>query len=144
MPIPAKRSARRAVATIAVSVTLAVPTAAVAQNKLDCASAMATPELNACSELELERADDLMNAIYKKLLAKIAASKGDKPYDARSWEAALRASQRAWVAFRDADCKGLVPMAWGGGTGTTGEVLGCMTEKTIRRTDELTAHYEVE
>lgn len=98
--------------------------------------------LTACSEIELEHADALMNAIYKKLLAKIASHKDDPPYDAKSWESALRVSQRAWVAFRDADCNGLVALAAGGGTATAGEVLGCMTEKTIRRTDELTSYYE--
>ncbi len=140
MPNRPKLVACLAFAAIAASVPLAAP----AQNKLDCSTALATPDLNACAEIELEQADALMNAIYKKLLAKIAASTGDKPYDAKSWEAALRASQRAWVAFRDADCKGLVPLAWGGGTGATGEMLGCMTEKTIRRTDELTAYFEAE
>jgi uncharacterized protein YecT (DUF1311 family) len=45
----------------------------------------------------------------------------------------LRASQRAWIAFRDADCKGLEPMQWSGGTGATGGVLECMTQLTQER-----------
>lgn len=109
---------------------------------IDCANAMATHELNFCSEKELDQADAALNAAYKKVLAFIAKSEGEKPYDAKSWEAALRESQRAWVAFRDADCKGLIPMSWGGGTATTGAVLGCMSEKTKARTKELEELYE--
>ncbi len=138
MPTYKELAARLAVAAM----MACLPHHATAQDKLDCATATATFELNACSEIELDKADAQLNSIYKKLLAKIATSDGEKPYDAKSWEAALRASQRAWVAFRDADCKGLVALAAGGGTATTGEILGCMTEKTIRRTDELTTYYE--
>jgi uncharacterized protein YecT (DUF1311 family) len=111
---------------------------------IDCAKATATVELNFCAEKELDKADAALNAVYKKVLAYIAKTGGDKPYDAKSWEAALRESQRAWVAFRDADCKGLIPMSWTGGTGTTGEVLGCMLDKTKVRTTELESLYELE
>jgi uncharacterized protein YecT (DUF1311 family) len=60
-----------------------------------------------------------------------------KPYDARSFEDAMRASQRAWVAYRDADCKDLVAQEWSGGTGATSTILQCMTEMTIRRTKDI-------
>ena len=111
---------------------------------IDCSNAMATVELNFCSEKELDKADADLNAAYKKVLGFIAKSDGENPYDAKSWETALRESQRAWVAFRDADCKGLIPMSWSGGTGATGAVLGCMSEKTKARTKELSELYEME
>ena len=60
-----------------------------------------------------------------------------KNYFPQSFEEAMRKSQRAWVAFRDADCKELAAQYWAGGTGTTSAVLGCMTEKTVQRTKEL-------
>jgi uncharacterized protein YecT (DUF1311 family) len=115
-----------------------------AENAIDCAKAVATVELNFCAEKELDKADAEMNEVYKKVLAYVAKSGGEKPYDPKSWEEALRASQRAWVAFRDAQCKGLVPMSWGGGTGTTGEVLGCMSAMTKARTKELAELYALE
>ncbi len=115
-----------------------------AQNPIDCANATATFELNACAEKELDRADATLNEVYKKVLAFVAKSEAEKPYDAKSWEDALRASQRAWVAFRDAQCKGLVPMSWTGGTGTTGEVLGCMAGMTKARSKELGEMYAPE
>lgn len=115
-----------------------------AEDAIDCSKAMATFELNACAEKELDKADAAMNEVYKKVLAFVAKSEAEKPYDAKSWEDALRASQRAWVAFRDAQCKGLVPMSWTGGTGTTGEVLGCMSEMTKARSKELGEMYAPE
>lgn len=115
---------------------------AMAQSKLDCSKAFTTVDLNACAEQELERADARLNAVYKKALAKIAAENGAPPYDGKSWEKALRASQRAWIAFRDADCKELVAVAAGGGTATTGEVLGCLTEKTDARAKELADRFD--
>ena len=71
----------------------------------------------------------------------IAESDNPAPYSAQAWETELRTSQRAWIAFRDADCKGLVPMEWSGGTGTSYAVLGCMTALTKARTEALAERY---
>ncbi len=126
---------------VAVALFLAFLTATHAQAEneppaVDCANAMATVDLNICAEQEFERADQDLNVAYKKVLGDIRGSEQAKPHDPQSWENALRESQRAWVAFRDADCKGLVPMPWGGGTGATGAVLGCMTSMTKSRTED--------
>ena len=104
---------------------------------IDCTNASATFELNFCADKELAAADAQLNDAFKKALVFIAKSGAERPYDSKSWEDALRASQRAWIAYRDADCKGLAPMSWTGGTGTTGAVLGCMSAKTKARTKEL-------
>ncbi len=115
-----------------------------AGDKVDCENATSTYEMNICAERDLEKADAALNATYAKVLAKIAASNQEKPYDAKSWEEALRKSQRAWIAFRDADCKDLVPMAWTGGSGTTADVLGCLIEKTEARTQELEQRFRAD
>ena len=115
-----------------------------ADERVDCENASTTVEMNICSDEDFKAADAKLNATYKKVLAQIAASDLEKPYDRASWDEALRASQRAWVAFRDADCKGAVPMEWSGGTGTTSAVLGCMTAKTETRTKELAERYTIE
>lgn len=109
---------------------------------IDCTNAMATHEMNACAEKDLEKADAELNAVYKKALAAIPEMATDEPYDAKSWETALRESQRAWVAFRDAECSKHVPMFWTGGSGATVEILGCIREKTEARTKELKERYE--
>jgi uncharacterized protein YecT (DUF1311 family) len=102
---------------------------------------MATYELNYCAEQEFQKADSHLNDVYRRVLSRIPEIAGEKPYDAKSFEDALRASQRAWLAFRDADCKDLVPMTNQGGTATTADVLGCLTKSTIDRADELSARY---
>ena len=122
--------------------TLAMP--AIAAEQTDCSNASNTYEMNICADKEFAAADAELNAVYKVALAAIANSDGEKPYDRKSWEAALRASQRAWVAFRDADCKGLVPMEWSGGTGTTTAVLGCMIQLTQERTKMLKERFAAE
>jgi uncharacterized protein YecT (DUF1311 family) len=115
-----------------------------ADDPIDCENASTTVEMNFCSDEDFKAADAKLNAAYKKVLAQIAGSDLEKPYDRQSWEEALRASQRAWVAFRDADCRGAVPMEWSGGTGTTSAVLGCMTGKTVARTQELAERYNLD
>jgi uncharacterized protein YecT (DUF1311 family) len=112
-----------------------------ADEPIDCSNASTTVEMNFCADKDLAAADEKLNAVYKKVLAQIDESGLEKPYDRASWEAAMRASQRAWVAFRDADCKGVVPMEWSGGSGTSAAVLGCMSQKTIERTKELSERY---
>ncbi|NJM55392.1 MAG: DUF1311 domain-containing protein [Verrucomicrobiae bacterium] len=104
---------------------------------LDCANAMSTPDLNACSEIEYKTADADLNAAYRKALAEIAKTDLEAPHDPKSFEAAFRKSQRAWVAWRDAECEGLMPMFMGGGSATTGAILGCLTEKTQARAKEI-------
>jgi uncharacterized protein YecT (DUF1311 family) len=120
---------------VALMVVLAAP--AHAQDKLDCDAASTTVDINLCAEIELEEADDLLNATYEKVIARIKKHIGDPPYDAKAFEEAFRAAQRAWIVFRDAECKTVMPFEWGGGTGTTAAVLGCLTIKTEARTKEL-------
>jgi uncharacterized protein YecT (DUF1311 family) len=127
---------RRLIALPALALLLSSPARA-AGEQIDCSNANNTVEMNFCADKDFAVADAELNTVYKAALAEIAKSTGQKPYDAKSWEAALRASQRAWVAFRDADCKELEPMKWGGGTITTVNVLGCMTGHTQERTKAL-------
>ena len=110
-------------------------------NPIDCSKAGNTVEINYCADRDYAEADRALNEAYKKTLAVIAKEGGPAPYSAARWEQELRTSQRAWIAFRDADCKGLVPMEWSGGTGTASAVLGCMTEQTRARTAALLARY---
>ncbi|MFN0218138.1 MAG: lysozyme inhibitor LprI family protein [Hyphomicrobium sp.] len=118
-----------------------VATRAEDEPKIDCGAALSTFEMNACAEKDFAAADAALNDIYKIALAAVPEMAGDAPYDAKSWEAALRASQRAWVAFRDAECHGHVPMFWTGGTGATADILGCQTSMTNERIKALKERY---
>ena len=129
---------------LAALMLLQIANPAQADEPIDCNNAGTTVEMNFCADKDFRAADDKLNAVYKKVLAQIAEVDLEKPYDRASWEEAMRASQRAWVAFRDADCKGAVPMEWSGGTGTTAAVVGCMTSLTEARTKDLSGRYDVE
>jgi uncharacterized protein YecT (DUF1311 family) len=123
--------------------TLCAPIRA-AEPAIDCNTATSTPEMNACAEKQYNAADAKLNAAYKALMGRVHKTTNAKPYDAKSAEEALQASQRSWIAFRDAECKGFEPMAWGGGTITTLQVLGCMTSLTEARVKMLNEHFSVQ
>lgn len=134
----------RLTVAIALLALFAASLPARADDPIDCAEQNTTVEMNFCADEDFKASDAKLNAVYKKVLAQIGDSDLEKPYDRASWESALRESQRAWVAFRDADCKGAVPMEWSGGTGTTSAVLGCMTAKTDARTKDLAERYNLD
>lgn len=108
---------------------------------LDCSDPTSTVEMNRCAERDFAAADRRLNAAYRKALASLPRMSGDPPFDADRWERALRQSQRAWIAYRDRECKDHVAMFWTGGTGTTVAVLACMTNKSNTRAKELDEHY---
>ncbi len=114
----------------------------VSARKLECTNAASTFEMNRCADDLLHDADARLNATYKMALRAVPEMAGDAPYDAKSWERSLRASQRAWLAYRDAECKNHSAMFWTGGTGATVDILGCMTTKTKERTEELKGRYQ--
>jgi uncharacterized protein YecT (DUF1311 family) len=117
--------------------------AGASEDRIDCSNAMSTVEMNFCAGQDLDAADAELNRVYKKALGAIPGMATDDPqFNAKAWEEALRKSQRAWVAFRDAECDGHVPMGWTGGTGTTVAVLGCKTDLTKARTKALKEAYE--
>src|SRR5712692_1632579 len=60
---------------------------------VDCSKPDAPPPDPSCAFVFLEKADQQLNDAYKKLLARLDDEGKTK----------LRASQRAWVGFRDAD-----------------------------------------
>ena len=70
---------------------LGVPAAA-----QDCASPRTQFDLNVCSSLAAQAADDELNRLWR-MLKPIADARGDGQ--------ALLSSQRAWLKYRDATCE---------------------------------------
>ena len=73
-----------------------------------CDNPQAQMEMNACAAIDFERADAELNAEYRRAIAwardadrEARAPGDDRPGD----QATLREAQRAWVAFRDAQCR---------------------------------------
>ncbi len=107
----------------------------------DCSNAPTTIEQNDCAAEKFRQVDRRLNRVYKRVLAKIATEDTRPPFGRKAWKRALIKAQKAWIAFRDADCRKLVEMEWQGGTGTTGAIYACMTDKTLTRIRELKERY---
>ncbi|WP_420851180.1 lysozyme inhibitor LprI family protein [Rhizobium quercicola] len=108
---------------------------------LDCSNAVTQSDMTACSQQDYETADVALNAAYRKTMAraqamdKDLADLGDGMVGAVE---ALKAAQRAWIAYRDAQCE-LAGFEARGGTMEPMLVAGCLAELTTKRTDELKA-----
>lgn len=102
----------------------------------DCANQMDQSTMTRCAGNDFERADAELNRIWPGL------KKDAQDADAEAFEgnggyvAALMASQRAWLAYRDAEC------AWQGFEARGGSmepmlVNACLADKTRARIKEL-------
>lgn len=77
-----------------------------ADQQWNCDDPQAQMEMNACAALDFERADAELNAAYRAAIAHARAESYRVAGDERPGdEATLREAQRAWVAFRDAQCR---------------------------------------
>ena len=109
----------------------------------ECANAMTQMEMNACASQAFERADAELNALYRRLID--GARDNDRsPDNGRSEgddrpgeEATLREAQRAWIAFRDAHCRG-EGYAERGGSMETMIFHQCLERLTRERIAQLT------
>jgi uncharacterized protein YecT (DUF1311 family) len=112
---------------------LAAPATA---QQVDCANAMAQVDLNACAYDDWQVADAELNRVYKLAMAEMKAMDADLPPDLQGAAEALRAAQRAWIPFRDANCAAAgYPMR--GGSAEPLLVYGCLARMTRDRTAEL-------
>ncbi len=99
-------------------------------------------ELENCLKDAIASADASLNAAYRKALSAIEADDQTSVDDKASWTAELQAAERAWIAFRDANCKfELIGAEWHDGSGTTSAQQACVLAMTLQRADELTRRY---
>ena len=100
-------------------------------------------ELENCLKTALSSADDALNAAYKNAQAAIEADADTSSADKKTWQVNLLAAERAWIAFRDANCKfELIGAEWHDGSGTTSAQQACVLALTLQRSDELTKRYD--
>ncbi|MBG1233075.1 lysozyme inhibitor LprI family protein [Aestuariivirga litoralis] len=120
---------------IIVALALGLPLApALADDAPDCANAQSQNDMTLCAQLEYGKADKALNAIWPKI--KAAAEDSDKDSGKHDYAEALLASQKAWLAYRDAQCK------WLGFEGHGGSiepmlVNNCLAAQTEARIKEL-------
>ncbi|MBN2740250.1 MAG: DUF1311 domain-containing protein [Rhodobacteraceae bacterium] len=86
--------------------------------------------ISACLQGEAQVWDDILNAQYKGVRADLLKQGGTALSDQ------LLDAQRAWIAFRDADC-GLIYSVWADGSIRTVMASSCYLDKTAQRALEL-------
>jgi uncharacterized protein YecT (DUF1311 family) len=95
-------------------------------------------EFGPATAAQLAAADRRLNQVYQR---RIADARADDANDrrARGWysqEAALRSSERAWISFRDAECRYLTQQDVGSRMHQS-LVRGCLLDQVQDRTEEL-------
>lgn len=125
-----------------ISLTLALLLAA-QDPQWNCANPQAQQEMNYCAGQDAERADAELNTVYRTAIA--AAQAADREYaglpqvradPGPGEEATLREAERAWVSFRDANCR-LQSFEARGGSMQPMLEGGCRATMTRARTAEL-------
>jgi uncharacterized protein YecT (DUF1311 family) len=97
-----------------------------------CLDKITGGEQKQCTERLYRGASDTLDAVYRSVVEH--ASKSGKG-GGSSQAAAITASQKAWQAYRDAECTGVVGNS--DGSGTQVWHFGCLAEKTLERIQEL-------
>ena len=92
---------------------------------------MTQAAMNTCAIQDYTKADAALNATYKKLIATL-----DKEQLGR-----LKTAQRAWITFRDAQCR-YETGVYEGGTIAPLVHSRCLTNLTEQRTKDLIAQLE--
>jgi uncharacterized protein YecT (DUF1311 family) len=106
----------------------AAPASAGEADGVDCNNAMAQNDMNICADKDYRKADVLLNKAYKDAM---------KGIDAHSQDL-LKAAQREWIKFRDAECTFESAQNEGGSIYPM-EYSGCLTTLTKDRTKQLGA-----
>ena len=98
---------------------------------LDAPSGMSTLGQKECVWAETKIQDARLNREYAAALRRLTAPQ----------QAKLKAAQRAWIAFRDADCAAREDFEWG--TLSQVNAAFCVLEKTAERADFLAGYPEL-
>ena len=104
-------------------------------------SSVKTDDLIACAAAEHRRADVALNAAYQQALRELRSQDADTAggraaNGGLSYSQSLIASERAWIAYRDAQCRVENYGSWDGRELPIYQ-LGCLTASTEARTKEL-------
>ena len=99
-----------------------------------CVTQRNTIEMDACAQKQFDQGDARLNQSYQSLLKKYAQkSTPEGPNEAITKY--LITAQRAWVTFRENDCKAVYSLNEGG-TLRNIAYLGCMTQHAEQRTKD--------
>jgi uncharacterized protein YecT (DUF1311 family) len=102
----------------------------------NCETAETQQDLNACAALDFQEADADLNDAYAAATAAMARIDQAQPAGQTGAVEALKAAERAWIAYRDLAC---AAEGWPnhGGTVEPLVVSGCKTRLTSARAEDL-------
>lgn len=109
---------------------------ALAQEEPDCKAPETQADMTFCAGKDYDEADSQLNAEYQKVRKQLAARDKSADESGKGASEALVAAQRAWVAFRDANCDAFGFQARGG-TMEPMLVSSCLADMSRKRADEL-------
>jgi uncharacterized protein YecT (DUF1311 family) len=112
---------------------LSIPAAA---QDVDCTRTSIQSELNYCAEQDWQVADADLNRVYKAVMAAMKAMDQGLPPELQGAATTLRDAQRAWITFRDANCR-LAGYPMRGGSAEPLLIYGCLRQMSVERTEEL-------
>jgi uncharacterized protein YecT (DUF1311 family) len=115
----------------------ALATPVLAQD-VDCANTSVQMEMNFCAEQDWEAADAELNRVYTSVMAEMKAMDQTLPPELQGAAQTLRDAQRAWITFRDANCR-LAGYPMRGGSAEPLLIYGCLGQMTLDRSAELRA-----
>jgi uncharacterized protein YecT (DUF1311 family) len=105
--------------------------------EVNCADVITQLDMNICQQQVWEEADARLNGVYAETIAVLQDRDAEYAPDGPSEEDRLRRAQRAWVAFRDANCDS-ASYAFRGGSAEPLLYYGCLHQMTEARIAELT------
>jgi uncharacterized protein YecT (DUF1311 family) len=120
-------------------VILLLVLAAAADAVPDCRDPRTQFEMNVCAAEDYKKADAELNRQWAATVARMRAQDkaGSVHRDGRpGYHAALLEAQRAWIKFRDLECR-VEGYAMRGGSAEPMIVSGCLAEATRARTKQL-------
>jgi uncharacterized protein YecT (DUF1311 family) len=107
----------------------------------DCGSLSSNVEIGNCLQKAYQQADAELNKVWKQVLGSVDRADYMSAEKRAAWKDALQKAQRAWIEFREHDCKGAVGFEWDGGSGAGGAITSCMLGHTGVRTEDLRNRY---
>lgn len=108
-----------------------------------CFDRMTNAEQRDClRDLYRDVSAELETAFARKIERTLSASSGSSEAENEKHAQAIRDSQTAWLAYRNAECGRVVAGPGRGGTGTPGWIWACFAEKTLQRIIELNTVFE--
>lgn len=100
-------------------------------------NAGSTQDMVECSDAGLRFWDARLNASYRELMDIYRAEDAEDPESPYQLAPLLREAQRAWIAYRDANCGAFERYRFRGGTLGRLTSITCMSDMTADRAHEL-------